>query len=163
MDFPGTGALEVSTSSSSLGPVTHGSSFFIRMIRASAARQGTGMGRQQSTPPHLRGESSGAGCRLCGACCTSHDVLLTASEADRYEADPRLARLLRYERSDSGTELVFLQRDRTTGRCRALAGPPGDSRCTIYARRPRLCRLFPADGPECITTRATRTAPQSQS
>ena len=91
-------------------------------------------------------------------------MLLTAEEADRFELDPRLARLIRHERTDSGTELVFLRRDPASGRCHALAGPLDSCHCTIYPRRPRLCRLFAAGGPECLSTRAaaiTRTQPRS--
>ncbi|MEW6252553.1 MAG: YkgJ family cysteine cluster protein, partial [Planctomycetota bacterium] len=100
------------------------------------------MARERTTTaPRHAARSAQAGCRRCGACCTGNAVLLSAAEADRFERDPQLARLIVHERTDT-LELVLLRRDPVMDRCLALAGPPGAGRCTIYDRRPQLCRAF---------------------
>ena len=94
-------------------------------------------------------------CCACGACCClGFDVLLTDSEAERSEADPRLAKLTWLYRSSAGLTARFLRKDERTGHCIALTGALGNVRCSIYAERPNLCRVFEVACPDCLDARA---------
>ncbi len=58
--------------------------------------------------------------------------------------------------ADDDQGLTVMARDRD-GWCIAL--DRGSLRCTIYAVRPLLCRVFEAGGPECLEERAADGLP----
>lgn len=89
-------------------------------------------------------------CQTCGACCAEFDVLLTGAEADEFEADPHLIQLTVLYPPQ---QWRFMKRDESTGRCVALEGPLSKNRCTIYERRPFLCRDFAAGSRQCHEAR----------
>jgi Fe-S-cluster containining protein len=79
-------------------------------------------------------------CRTCGACCLGQLVVLTKRDRDV----PILAL------DATGTRLAV-----QGGRCVALRGRPGVSvTCSIYDRRPEMCRVFKAGSRECREVRA---------
>lgn len=79
-------------------------------------------------------------------------MLLTGAEADDFESDPHLVRLtVLYERAGGGWR--FMKRDKASGRCTALTGPLSNNACTIYDRRPFLCRDFAAGSRQCHEAR----------
>lgn len=97
-------------------------------------------------------------CLTCGACCAFYQVTLYWTETTY--ADPNGVPLALTEDVDAFT----LAMKGTLGdhpKCQALAGTIGESvRCTIYPRRPGICRDFPATGingfrnPKCGAARA---------
>ncbi|GMU82951.1 MAG: hypothetical protein AMXMBFR47_28220 [Planctomycetota bacterium] len=89
-------------------------------------------------------------CQTCGACCAEFDVLLTGAEVEEFEADPHFLELtILYPPQ----QWRFMRRDEVTGRCVALEGPLSKNRCTIYERRPFLCRDFAAGSRQCHEAR----------
>jgi Fe-S-cluster containining protein len=107
-------------------------------------------------------ESAAYDCQLCGACCVGLDVLLTDAEAQRFESDPRRIALTVLYQARPGLNARFMKRDATTDRCVALAGPLDRCRCTIYDRRPTLCREFAAGSPDCLEARRRAAALRCQ-
>lgn len=100
-------------------------------------------------------------CVTCGACCTNPDE--NRAEGFRYyvEVDRGCSLLTR---SDLRKRFVVedpegvphLRLD-PSQRCAALVGKLGQKvHCTIYAHRPRGCRLVEAGSPRCIQARRER-------
>jgi len=95
-------------------------------------------------------------CHGCEATCCSLPVEASASDlvrmglADETEVQGSLRKLgnklisrgfVRYFRDRTG---LFLLAQKSNGECLFLGA---DKRCTIYDRRPEVCRNFPATGP----------------
>ena len=95
-------------------------------------------------------------CQACGACCHGLDVLLGEQETDEFLANPKLAPLTMMHRLSNGMELYFVRRDKERDRCVALAGEIGKCRCTIYDRRPHLCRELQPGDPHCLESRRNK-------
>jgi Fe-S-cluster containining protein len=97
-------------------------------------------------------------CRRCGACCFSaaeRYVVVTGNDWSRLgpETD-RLAHFVEHR--------AFMKM--TDGHCAALAvrrasdGPP-DFFCTVYDRRPQICRDLERGSPQCEAERAMKPEP----
>jgi Fe-S-cluster containining protein len=103
-------------------------------------------------------------CQACGACCATFDVWLMEGDRDRFERSARLLPLTVIHRPGTATsEWRFLARDEKTGHCRALEGPLGKCRCTIYDDRPTLCREFEAGSEDCLEARQKHGIGQNRS
>lgn len=92
-------------------------------------------------------------CTRCGACCTSpsaRHVPVTGDDYARLGGD-----------ADALTEWTarhaFMRMHE--GRCIALALAGGEARCTIYARRPEVCRALERGGPACAAERSQKALP----
>lgn len=96
-------------------------------------------------------------CRTCGACCAGTTDATFAMPITKDEArqlprhmvgvDLRIPELPRHRRS--------LRVARTANQCIALRGVVGEAcTCTVYSRRPEVCRVFPAGGEHCHAARA---------
>lgn len=89
-------------------------------------------------------------CDCCGACCRTFPIFV--SEADA-ELEPRIRDegylLPEHLRQDDWVYKLFPLPFHE--RC-AFLGP--DSRCTIHATRPRVCRDFHPGDPQCQEARA---------
>ena len=83
--------------------------------------------------------ATGLGCpEGCGACCLSPEV--ETSVADLLPLALALA-----ERGEAGAALTAARAAGDAGPCVLYAPEPGDARrgrCTVYAERPSICRLF---------------------
>jgi Fe-S-cluster containining protein len=98
-----------------------------------------------------------ADCQDCGACCFSETDRHARVTGDDY------ARL-----GDDAERLVvfienqaFMRIDRSgpVGRCAALAVlDDGRFACSVYERRPEICRSFDLGSPPCEGERATKLA-----
>jgi Fe-S-cluster containining protein len=102
-----------------------------------------------------RAERGGAelDCRLCGACCFSpleRYVRLSGEDHARLRPDER-ARLTFFH----GNRCYMLMQE---GHCAALAVEGGRYVCTVYERRPQLCRDYERGGPACDHDRSLRGA-----
>ena len=87
-------------------------------------------------------------CHVCaGACCESFTV--PAAVLNVRDSDD--ARWVRLHATLSGRSLTF------EVRCTALT-PEG--RCSIYERRPAVCRFYEAGGSACLETVRTRRTPE---
>jgi Fe-S-cluster containining protein len=81
-------------------------------------------------------------CLTCGACCVDQVILVS-----------------------SGDHVPVLMRDgdfmrRQLGRCVALTGRVGiDPRCSIYADRPKICRVMRASVDHCDVIRGSYGLP----
>ncbi len=89
-------------------------------------------------------------CLRCGACCTSpsaRHVPVTGRDWDRLadRAD---------ELTDWTESHAFMRMER--GRCIALADDADRLRCTVYERRPDVCRELERGGPACEAERARK-------
>jgi len=82
-------------------------------------------------------------CVGCGACCCVYAV-----DVDDEEPIPK--RLTHYfPRRDGWREMRM-----ENGRCIALRGQVGKGAwCSIYDKRPRICRNFPRGSPGCLESR----------
>ena len=97
-------------------------------------------------------------CRRCGVCCFSASAEYVWVRGDDWsqlgaEAE-RLAHFI-------GHRAFMRMRD---GHCTALevrrdAAGEADYYCTIYERRPQICRDLARGSPECEGERATKTEP----
>ena len=92
-------------------------------------------------------------CCSCGACCcVGLDVLLMPDEARYFQAHSELLALTLEHQRVAAPSLWFMKKD-TTGRCVALTGALGDCYCTIYDRRPSLCRELEPGTEHCLAAR----------
>ncbi len=88
----------------------------------------------------------------CGACCTSRSarhVPVTGDDWSRLGAD---ADVLTHWIENRAYMRVEAQR------CVALAVDGESVRCTIYARRPEICRALDRGGPACAAERLLKTS-----
>lgn len=90
--------------------------------------------------------SEAASCATCAACCCRLEVLLTG--------DDNVATRLTVEDPRGGISMRRLD----DGWCAAL--DRNALRCTIYPRRPALCREFDVGGDDCIEQRSRCASPQ---
>lgn len=89
-------------------------------------------------------------CTRCGACCTSasaRHVPVTGRDWERLGD--------RADELTDWTESHAFMRMRE-GRCIALALEPGRAYCTIYERRPDICRELERGGPACEVERSRK-------
>ena len=106
------------------------------------------MSGQAPTPP---------ACLLCGVCCHSRlDTSVRVTGEDWSRLGPEAERLAHF----IGHRAYLRMHD---GRCAALlARPSTDSPgteyfCTIYERRPQICRDLARGSPECEAERALKS------
>lgn len=100
-------------------------------------------------------------CRSCGACCANPDENRAEGVVDWVEVGPREALLADVR---SAERLVVTNEDGEqhlrldpSGRCLALRGRIGRHvTCTIYALRPRGCRLIEPGDERCLQYRRER-------
>jgi Fe-S-cluster containining protein len=82
-------------------------------------------------------------CLRCGTCCFSaSDAYVRVSGEDFARLGERAAALVAW----SGNRAYMRMRD---GRCAALRVAAGAFVCTVYERRPRICRDLERGSPEC--------------
>jgi len=104
-------------------------------------------------------------CVKCGACCAcGWAVDLTGGETKRFLADPELRGMVRLnqgiDRWESGEddEPGFMNEVNVKGfgsQCAALSGKVGrHAPCSIYEKRPRVCRNFKPGSDRCLEARA---------
>jgi len=101
-------------------------------------------------------------CQRCGACCCNRDENRREGSGFYVEIDDPRSRLLgrddlrkRYTVVDEAGQ-PHLRLD-PSGRCAALVGRLGVSvTCSIYADRPKGCRLVTAGSDECLEARRQR-------
>lgn len=100
-------------------------------------------------------------CTTCGACCVNPNE--NQAEGYRWYLEVRDTKLL--SKPDLAKKLVVydpdgvphLRLDPQSQRCVALAGRIGDRvRCTIYALRPKGCRMLEPGDPKCLVARRER-------
>jgi uncharacterized protein len=87
----------------------------------------------------MTGPVTEASCSNCAACCCMLEVILMGGD----DIPPR------FVAEDAWGGSVMRRRD--DGWCAAL--DPATMLCTIYARRPGVCRDFQMGGDECLTER----------
>lgn len=100
-------------------------------------------------------------CILCGACCCNPPVNRSEGFVDYIEVDDRAPLLKKPELvrrlvvvGEDGARHMRLDPE---GKCFALRGRVGHQvRCTIYADRPRACRLVEAGSEMCRQHRLAR-------
>jgi uncharacterized protein len=92
-------------------------------------------------------------CQSCGACCHGLDVSLTETEESVFRRDPKLEPLTQLEAIAPGWEARFMRRDGTNDRCVALSVLGPRCHCTIYDRRPQLCRELEPGSESCLEAR----------
>lgn len=93
-------------------------------------------------------------CGTCGACCIAdYDGDETYVHLDEIDIKRFTVRERRLLVTDHGMRTKY---DRTGNcRCKALRGTVGvRASCSVYARRPRVCRNFPVGGNCCLQARA---------
>lgn len=103
-------------------------------------------------------------CQSCGACCYNPPENVSDGLRDYVEVNPRNALL---KTNDDAAKYTFVKNGkhwlRMVGRverCCALAGSLGKSvRCTIYEKRPTVCRLVRPGDMECKLRREQRGLP----
>lgn len=111
----------------------------------------------ERAPPMERpiDQPSDADCSRCGACCAEGGFVGVAPT----DTTPRaltqttkgLSHLSRETRSKLGARCM---KRHIGGRCVALEGVIGESvACSIYERRPAVCRRFEAGSPGCLDAR----------
>lgn len=84
-----------------------------------------------------------ANCQLCGACCFSDsDAYVPVSEGDRARLGDDAAR---YVWDDGQDQFLKMQ----GSCCCALEVRQGRFACTIYDRRPEICRELQRSSPDC--------------
>ncbi len=96
-------------------------------------------------------------CTSCGACCRNPDE--NRAEGYVWYLEVRDTKLL--QKKDLAKKLVVYDPDGVphlrldpSGRCVALAGKIGKrAHCTIYALRPKGCRLLMPGDPKCLVAR----------
>jgi Fe-S-cluster containining protein len=92
-------------------------------------------------------------CQACGACCLAdHDRHVPVTGADH----ARLAPAEQVALTTWTENRCFLRVE--GGRCAALAVEGGRFACTIYERRPQVCRDLARGGPACAHEHATKGA-----
>ena len=100
-------------------------------------------------------------CTACGACCTNPDENRAEGfpyyvEVDRGCTLLQKADLKKRYVVEDPEGVPHLRLD-PSQRCAALVGKLGKKvNCTIYAHRPRGCRLVEAGSPRCIQARRER-------
>jgi Fe-S-cluster containining protein len=83
-------------------------------------------------------------CQSCGACCAGGPKWVEVTEADA-------ERLLDHTLLDGGDIESFSMKTDEDRRCVALAGCIGhDVACTVYERRPEVCREVERGSETCI-------------
>lgn len=95
-------------------------------------------------PAPTLSSSSSFDCQTCGACCAHDEAwVVFIGEGD---SDGLPDRFVDAERGGMCFE---------DGRCKGLAGTLGEAvRCTVYSRRPLVCRELQAGDPDCLVARA---------
>ena len=112
-------------------------------------------------------EITAADCQSCGACCIANSddcqyVELTEEDVAGFSSYYQRTKVIRevmkgaltgFDRFALATKKNALTGDTV---CCALAGAPGVTRvrCTIYERRPGVCRSFMPGSRECIEARS---------
>lgn len=97
-------------------------------------------------------------CQSCGACCIhGGEVTVELDDLDRPEEVPRdLTRSVRGKMGFASDDYLFqriMARSRS-GSCVALRGEVGKScGCSIYDRRPNVCREYEPGGRDCLYCR----------
>lgn len=88
-------------------------------------------------------------CKLCAACCFSpHELYIELKGADHARLTPReQAELTHFV----GTRCFMKMKD---GHCVALVQEGDEWLCSLYERRPALCRDFERGGPACAADRS---------
>lgn len=82
-------------------------------------------------------------CQPCGACCfSSSSAYVPVTAADRARLGPGDAALIHTE--DAADYMAMVD-----GRCAALEAGYTRFRCTIYSRRPAVCRELDRGTPAC--------------
>lgn len=108
-----------------------------------------------------RTQSDRYDCVSCGACCVNPDE--NRAEGYLWYLEVRDTPLL--DKPDLRKKLVVLDPDgvphlrleKETGRCVALRGKLGvRATCSIYALRPKGCRLLQPGDPRCVLARKER-------
>jgi len=90
------------------------------------------------------------GCQECGACCTSPSARhVPVMGADWDRLGDRADELTEWTQSHAFMVM-------SEGHCIALALTPGHARCTIYERRPEVCRALERAGPACDVERSRK-------
>ena len=98
-------------------------------------------------------------CIRCGACCFSESerhARVTGDDYERLGVDaPRLVVFLANE---AFMRLVREGESRPIGRCAALVVDPseGTYRCSVYERRPEVCRTLERGSPACAGEREAK-------
>ena len=87
-------------------------------------------------------------CDLCGACCCTFPVYVSAEDAER---EPRIALKGRNWPSISKRPAGSTNCFRSRFRMRVFLG--NDNRCNIYHTRPEVCRRFEAGSDQCQEAR----------
>lgn len=107
--------------------------------------------------PHVKPPAVPGDCQNCGVCCfsdsaeyvwvTSYDWTQLGDDADK------LAHVI-------GTRAFMKMRDGHCGALELRTLPNGATRfsCTIYDRRPEICRILERGSPECQVELETKTA-----
>jgi uncharacterized protein len=91
-------------------------------------------------------------CQLCGACCFSDSsAYVPLTEADRARLGEDAAGLIHQE--GGGQYMVMRE-----GRCGALLLAGGAFVCSVYERRPAVCRELERGTPACREERALKRA-----
>ena len=80
-------------------------------------------------------------------------MLLSDEDAERFEADPRLAALTYIYTRPGWSPVRFMRADPVTNRCIAFEGTLGQCRCAIHPDRPNLCRIFEVGSADCLEAR----------
>lgn len=110
-----------------------------------------------SLAPSLADAGAPSDCRRCGACCFSRSpefVRVTGADWSRLgEEAARLAQFIGHR--------AFMRM--SGGHCaaldvRATAGGAPDFFCTIYERRPQICRELERGSPQCAGEIAAKSA-----
>ncbi len=100
------------------------------------------------TPPHAEPPGSLPDCRLCAACCFSpleRYVRLTGEDHARLLPGEQAALTVFH-----GTRCYMKMED---GHCRALVHQGEEWLCSIYERRPSLCRDYERGSGACVVDR----------
>jgi Fe-S-cluster containining protein len=143
---------------------------------AARRRAASELSEDNATPVHIAlkvlpsGKGRPAGdqvfdCVKCGACCAcGWAVDLTGGETKRFLADPKLRGMVRLNQgidqweSGEDDEPGFMKEVNVKGfgsQCAALSGKVGrHAPCSIYEKRPRVCRNFKPGSDRCLEARA---------
>ena len=100
---------------------------------------------------------SGTPCRRCGACCYGDEMwihIVADDDARLGEDDVRRLTV----RTQHGRGYFARSMKMVGGRCIAYRDDLGDGRpgCSIYKRRPEICRAFEAGSADCTAARRHR-------
>lgn len=99
-------------------------------------------------------------CRSCGACCRGWVVEVESDSlvpARLVKNDPICGPVMRETGIPPGGNAY---KNTGCGRCVALRGQIGSRvRCSIYEKRPKVCREFEAGGDDCLEARRNAGLP----